>query len=312
MVLFQHGVTSNRTSMIAIADAFALAGFAMVAIDLPLHGVTDAGNLFYQGPSSPLGNNERHFNLDNVGELGSLVPDGQVDNGWQIFNVGNPLNARDHGRQAVSDLFHLIRTVPVLDIDSDGLADLNGDRIHFAGVSLGAIFSTPFVALNTEFSTATLSSAGGPYSDFLVDPMAIVFGMPIRAAVEAAGLPFGTVGFENFIRDLQTVLDSIDPVNYAARAASNHPIHLVGVRSDTSVPMTLIDNVAEIMGLLDVTRTTVNPAGVRGIVRFNRGSHGAILNPADLEVTLEMQTQAATFAASGGTIIPIGNSEIVE
>ena len=312
VVLFQHGVTSNRTSMIAIADAFALGGFGMVAIDLPLHGVTDTSNHFYQGPGSPFGDNERHFNLDNVGSLGSLVPDGQIDDGWQIFNIGNPLNARDHARQTVSDLFHLARTVPELDFDGDSRPDLDADRVHFVGVSLGAIFSVPFVALNPELSTATLSSAGGPFTQFLVDPMAITFGAPLRAGVEAAGLPFGTVGFSNFIRDLQTVLDSIDPVNYAAVAASVHPIHMVGVLDDTAVPMTLINNVAQFMGLSDISSTTIDPGGVRGIVRFNRGGHGAILNPADLAVTVEMQTQAVTFAASGGTIIPIGNSEIVQ
>ena len=312
VVLYQHGVTSNRTTLVAIADAFAAAGFAMVAIDLPLHGVTDSDNPFYQGPGSPFGNNERHFHLDNVGSLGSLVPDGQIDDGWQIFNVANPLNARDHARQAVADLFHLIRTVPVMDLDSNGVPDLDGNRIHFLGVSLGAIFGTPFVGLNTEFSTATLSSAGGPYSEFLVDPMAITFGRPIRAAVEAAGLPFGTVGFHDFVRDLQTVLDPVDPLNYAAAAAANHPIHLIGVREDTSVPVSLVDNVAAVMGLADVTGTTVDPSGVRGIVRFNRGVHSSILNPVDLAVTLEMQTQTVTFAASGGTIIPIGNQEIVQ
>ena len=87
---------------------------------------------------------------------------------------------------------------------------------------------------------------------------------------------------------------------------------MVGVRSDTSVPMSLINNVANYMGLSDVTGTTIDPAGVRGIVRFNRGGHGAILNPADLAVTLEMQIQAVTFAASGGTIIAIGNPDMVE
>ena len=66
------------------------------------------------------------------------------------------------------------------------------------------------------------------------------------------------------------------------------------------------------MGLADVTGTTVDPSGVRGIVRFNRGVHSSILNPVDLAVTLEMQTQTVTFAASGGTIIPIGNPEIVQ
>ena len=311
VVLFQHGVTSNRTSLVAIADAFAAAGFAMLAIDLPLHGVTDPSNPFHQGAGSPFGDNERHFNLDNVGDLGSLVPDGETDNGWQIFNVANPLNARDHGRQAVSDLFHVIRTVPVMDIDADGIADLDANRVHFLGVSLGAIFSTPFMALNGEFTTATLTSEGGPYSAFLVDPMALVFGRPIRAAVEAAGLPFGTVAFQNFVRDLQTVLDPVDPLNYAAQSALRHPIHLMGVRGDTSVPMSLINNVAEVMGLADITATTADPAGVRGIVRFNRGGHGAILIPADLAVTVEMQMQAVAFAASGGTILPIGNAAIV-
>ena len=66
------------------------------------------------------------------------------------------------------------------------------------------------------------------------------------------------------------------------------------------------------MGLSDITATTVDPAGVRGIVRFNRGGHAAILNPVDLAVTVEMQTQAVAFAASGGTLLPVGNTEIVE
>src|SRR3546814_13480725 len=39
VVIFQHGITGNRTQMIAIAPALAAAGFATVAIDLPLHGL---------------------------------------------------------------------------------------------------------------------------------------------------------------------------------------------------------------------------------------------------------------------------------
>ena len=313
VVLFQHGVGSNRTSMIAIADAFAHGGFAVVAIDLPLHGVTDNSNPFHQGPGSPFGDNERHFNLDNVGSLGSLVPDGQIDDGWQVLNVVNPLNARDHARQSVSDLFHLARTVPELDINGDRLPDLDADRVHFVGVSLGAMFSLPFVALNPELTTATLSSVGGPYTQFLVDPMAITFGAPFRAGLEVAGLPSGTAAFESFLRDLQTVLDPVDPVNYAAAAASNHPIHVTAVRSDTSVPLSLTDNVAGLMELSDITGTSIDPAGIRGIARFNTGNHSSFLNPVpDPAVTLEMQVQAVTFATSGGTIIRIGNTEILQ
>jgi pimeloyl-ACP methyl ester carboxylesterase len=69
-VIFQHGITLNRTVMFSMADSFAQAGFAVVAIDLPLHGITDTANPFYQGPGHPFGNNERHFNMDNVGATG--------------------------------------------------------------------------------------------------------------------------------------------------------------------------------------------------------------------------------------------------
>ena len=37
-----------------MADSFAQAGFAVIAIDLPLHGVTDTANPFYQGPGEPV------------------------------------------------------------------------------------------------------------------------------------------------------------------------------------------------------------------------------------------------------------------
>ncbi|MEN1726885.1 MAG: hypothetical protein AAGJ52_00470, partial [Pseudomonadota bacterium] len=49
VVIFQHGITGDRTQMLAIADTFASQGFATVAIDQPLHGLTDVTNPFYIG-----------------------------------------------------------------------------------------------------------------------------------------------------------------------------------------------------------------------------------------------------------------------
>ena len=163
VVIFQHGITLNRTVMFAIADAFAQAGFAVVAIDLPLHGITDTANPFYQGAASPFGSNERHFNRDSVGATGVYAPDGQIDNGWQILNLQNPLNARDHIRQAVSDTIHLTRTIGSLNFpDGDPNPDLDPARIHFVAVSLGSIIGGVFLGLNGEVGTATLSSPAGP------------------------------------------------------------------------------------------------------------------------------------------------------
>jgi pimeloyl-ACP methyl ester carboxylesterase len=309
VVIFQHGIMLNRTIMLAIADAFARAGFAVVAIDLPLHGVTDTASPFYQAP------NERHFNMDNVGAVGVFTPDGQIDNGWQILNVANPLNGRDHFRQAVADTIALKRTLPGLNFpDGDANPDLDGNRIHYLGISLGSIISGVFLGLDSEMRTVTLSSPAGPWTSILTDPQAIDFGQPIRNALSAQGLPPGTIGFDNFVRDLQTVIDPVDPVNYAVDAAANHPIHVIEVLGDTAVPNRPTDYIAQLWGLPSVSATTtaVPPATVEGIVRFRAGAHSSMFNPQpNRAVTEEMQQQAVTYAASGGSQILIANSSVV-
>jgi hypothetical protein len=315
VVIFQHGITLNRTIMFAMADSFAQAGFAVVAIDLPLHGITDPTNPFYQGPGHPLGNNERHFNLDNVGPTGVFTPDGQIDNGWQILNVGNPLNARDHIRQAVADLIALKRTLPTLDFDGDADPDLDGSRIHFVGISLGSIISGVFLGLDAEIRTATLSSPAGPWTSILTDPAAIDFGGPIRSALSAQGLPPGTVGFDNFVRDLQTVIDSVDPVNYAAAAAVLHPLHVIEVLGDTAVPNGPNDHIAELWELPGISATTLAapPGTVSGIVRFTAGAHSSLFNPEpNAAVTAEMQQQTVVYAASNGGVIQILDQSLVQ
>jgi hypothetical protein len=316
VVIFQHGITLNRTVMLAIADAFAQAGFAMVAIDLPLHGVTDTASPFYQGPSSAFGNNERHFNLDNVGATGVFAPDGQIDNGWQILNVGNPLNARDHIRQAVADSIALARTIPALDFpDGDANPDLDGANIHYVGISLGSIISGVFLGVNTDVTTATLSSPAGPWTSILTDADAVDFGAPIRAVLSAQGLPPGTIGFNDFVRDLQTVIDPVDPINYAADAAANHPLHVIEVLGDTAVPNRPTDYLASLWGLPSVhaTTTVALPTTTSGIVRFVGAGHSSLFNPAiNAAVTAEMQSETVVFAASRGSALQVTNASVVQ
>ena len=316
VVIFQHGITLNRTVMLSMADSFAQAGFAVVAIDLPLHGITDTASPFYQGPNSPFGNNERHFNLDNVGATGVFAPDGQIDNGWQILNVANPLNARDHIRQAVADTIALKRTLPGLNFpDGDANPDLDANRIHFVGISLGSIISGVFLGLDSDVKTATLSSPAGPWTSILTDPQAIDFGGPIRNALSAQGLPPGTIGFDNFVRDLQTVIDPVDPVNFAIDAALNHPIHVIEVLGDTAIPNRPTDYIAQLWGLPSVSTTSAAapPATVAGIVRFTAGAHSSLFNPQpNAAVTQEMQRETVTYAASGGSQILISNTSVVQ
>jgi len=47
VVIFQHGITGNRTQALALADAMAAIGYAVVSIDKPLHGLTDVTSPLY-------------------------------------------------------------------------------------------------------------------------------------------------------------------------------------------------------------------------------------------------------------------------
>src|SRR5256886_17583813 len=88
IVIFQHGITANRTSVLAIAEPFAQAGIVAIAIDLPLHGLTvpfdptkpstylyaSSANPFYAGLGLPAsGSIERTFDLDTLNNT-TLAP----------------------------------------------------------------------------------------------------------------------------------------------------------------------------------------------------------------------------------------------
>jgi len=209
----------------------------------------------------------------------------------------------------------LSRTLPSLNFpDGDANPDLDPTRVHFVGSSLGGIISGVFLGVSSDVSTATLQSPGGPWTSILTDMQAVDFGAPIRAALSVQGLPPGTVGFDNFVRDLQTVIDPVDPVNYAVAASNTHPLHVLEVAGDTAVPNAPTEYLASLWSLPRITVTTAvaPPATVRGYVRFNAGNHGSLFDPGpSAAVTTEMQRQAVAFAASRGSLIQITNSGVV-
>jgi hypothetical protein len=164
--------------------------------------------------------------------------------------------------------------------------------------------------------SATMSSPFATWSRILADPEAVDFGAPVRAGLSAAGLAQGTVGFDNFVRDLQTIVDSADSANYAAAATALHPIHVIEILGDTFAPNGPTDFIAGLWGLADVTAADpvlFDAGGARGIVRFTSGEHASLLDPTPAPaVTAEMQTQMVTFAVTDGTTIAISDTSLVQ
>jgi hypothetical protein len=324
LLIFQHGITGNRSQMLGLAATMAQAGFAVAAIDLPLHGLPSSSPL-YAGNFGPFGATERTFDVDLLNNDGTacaggapVCPDGQVDSsGMHFINLGSLLTSRDNVRQGEVDLLSLAATAPMFDFDGNG-SDVDGSRVHFAGMSLGGIVGAPFVALSDTVDVGFLSVPGGGLARLLDGSE--TFGPRIRAGLAAAGLQAGTPNYDQFMRVTQTVLDSSDPINYSFVTADNKVL-LHEVLGDQVVPNSVAGSPlsgTEPMiyhyGLEPITESLpLNLLGIRGVVRFTAGSHGSLLDPAaSLAVTQEMQRQAASFLVSNGTAITVTDTSVIQ
>ncbi|MDB5975258.1 MAG: hypothetical protein JWR07_2018, partial [Nevskia sp.] len=241
VVIFQHGITQNRENVFAVADGLARAGFVVVAMDLPLHGVTNTADPFYRNtlftvaaPSLVTG--ERTFDLDLENNSTSAPgPDGKIDgSGTYFINLQSLITSRDNLREAVSNLLTLSKTVTTLDLDRDGTADTDAGHVYYFGHSLGGIVGGTLLGVDSNIRAAVLANPGGGVGRLLDASKS--FGPVISAGLSAAGLKEGTDDYETFLRFAQTLVDSGDPVNYGANASANHAIDLIEVINDLVVP----------------------------------------------------------------------------
>jgi len=302
VVIFQHGLRGNRSQSAAIAAAYAVQGFAVAAIDIPLHGITDIASPLYQGP------NERTFNLDLVNNSsGAPGADGIIDgSGTHIINLTSLLTSRDNLRQAAVDIVQLATSLPALDLDGDTVPDIDGSTIHYSGISLGAIVGTVANALSIDTLSAYLNVPGGGIANLLRESPAL--SPTVNAGLGAAGLQQGTTLYEQFFRDAQAAVDSGDPLNHVAAAFAARPILVTQVVNDVVVPNTATQRLINAAAFVKANAPGPTPvaAGTGRWVHFLSGSHGSLLDPtASLAVTTEMQTHAASFAASGGAVFVI-------
>jgi hypothetical protein len=335
IVIFNHGITRSRKDMLAISATMAAAGagnpfhtcFAVVAMDQPLHGITDKTDPLYieNTPFGPVAS-ERTFDLDFTNNnTGAAGPDGKIDgSGTTFINLSSLLTSRDNLRESVADLFSLAKAVPLMNIDGNAnTVDFDGARLGFVGQSLGSITGTPFMALEPTVPVGVLSVPGGQVVYLLNGSP--TFGPVIRAGLAAAGVQAGTPQFDQFLNAAQTVADSGDPINFAAATVGKRLLaHLIVGNGSNNLPDQVVPPVVagaplaggeplvRFMGLSAITGTTQNANGIRGVTRFTAGSHGSLLDPtSSAAVTAEMQGEMATMHFSGGTFVQVSNTSVI-
>lgn len=338
VVIFQHGITRNREDMLAVAGSFSAppACLAVVAIDLPLHGVTNTKDPLY------LKGHERTFDMDLEDNTTLAAgPDGKIDgSGAWFINLQSTVTSRDNLREGAADLINL--TASLGGLFPGGTNKFDTSEVFYLGHSLGGIEGTTFLGADTagaalagtstKIVAATLAMPGGHIAELLRNSAA--FGPVIDAGLAAEGLVKGTQSYYDFYSEAQAAVEDGDPANYAAAAVAGHPIHMIEVVGgfagaadtcdlpDLVVPNPNTDLLASLMGLVQVNTTT---PGSKFIVRFLVGDHGSILDPSVPgapticvnnttnqqlygATTLEMQTEAVKWMLAAGTAVSINNS----
>jgi len=332
VVIFQHGVTQNRGSVLAVADALANAGYAAIAIDMPLHGITPNNTTL---AALRMAEVERTFDVDLVtqDETGSVTvaaPDGIADSsGRHFINLSSLLTTRDNLRQAVADLMQLQSALPSVNLldssfNPEGANEIDGTQVAFVGHSLGGIVGGVFTKLMDDELQSSVFAMAGVQASYLLAGSP-VFGPEIVAGLGAQGVEAGSADFNQFLLAAQSVVDSADPVNYVSNITTpSLMIEVVGDGVDGTTKDQVVPNRVPtaplagtepwiaLQGLNDVTGSGAVTGG-KGVMRFTSGDHSSILLPEpDLTATETMQEAMASFVASKGADVSVSDKTTIK
>lgn len=278
VVLFGHGTPTHRSYALSVANELAAAGFAVLSLDAPEHGMRAPGALDerssftgpFEGPDAMA--DDIQYLSSTIAAFGDLV---------------NLARARDTRAQTVVDYLALVRLVEAgVDLSSvageyGGVAPaLDASFIGWVGVSFGGINGIVLAAVEPAIDAFVLDVGGG--LEFVT-----FGGAPANLPQVDLFLPlFGASGsrdvrmsrFHPVLTLLQTMLDSTDPASFAREAAgSSTPIYMIAVDHDELVPNYGTEVVALEMGLSSLAASPIRIAGMTAIDAPARGANARAL-----------------------------------
>lgn len=228
-----------------VASTFTAKGIATVAINVVGHGSGPDGRLEVGLKENgtvtvPAGGRGRDNNQD-----------GKFDNtegAYALPPVAAMIGNSDTQKQTIIDLVQLVNQIEAgVDIDGNGTADLDGNRIYFVGQSYGGMYGTAFFAIEPRVRAAVLNVAGGsilettrlgaynwsraielavrtpplnnrPSAGDGTKPMDLRFddGIPLRGLAPKTDLAPGALEVAEVFDRAEWVQQPVNPVSYAA------------------------------------------------------------------------------------------------
>jgi hypothetical protein len=145
-----HPMPTNRFGLpVAMAATLAARGFAAIAINVLGHGLGPEGKIVVTGKSGAV------VELPAGGRSLDVNGDGSFTESEGCVSA---LALRDCIRQNALDHLQLVRVIQSgLDLDGDGIADLDPQRIYYAGASIGGATGTLIHSLEPGVRAAALN-----------------------------------------------------------------------------------------------------------------------------------------------------------
>lgn len=164
VAIFGHGFTDSLYGAPwTVASVLASRGIATLSINVVGHGGGAAGtlNVLRSGGLPPvvLPAGGRGIDQDGNGSIDSTE-------GVNAVAPYGAVGSRDGLRQTVVDLMQLVRQVEAgVDVDGDGGADLDAQRIYYAGQSFGGIYGTIVLGVEPALKAGVPNVPGGSITE---------------------------------------------------------------------------------------------------------------------------------------------------
>ncbi len=191
VIMYQHGFFGSKEKALMHAQSYLDAGYALLAIDLPLHG-----------ERTPAG----------------------VEGGTGFLSA-DAAGSKDHIVQASLDMAQTLRglddggALQLWLTDELGSSPLDSGRVYLVGHSLGAMCSVIVAAVENALDAVVLIAPGGHLTRILSETESAWLKDPIMGQLSAMGIEPGTSAYNQFVTMAQILLDKGDPIHYARRMA---------------------------------------------------------------------------------------------
>lgn len=347
VAIFGHGFTdSSYGAPWTVASTLASRGIATASINVVGHGGGALGqlNVVVAGAPGPVAVPAGGRGIDQDGN-------GTIDatEGSSAAAPRTLISSRDALRQTTVDLMQLVRIIELggVDVDGDGAADLNPQRIYYSGQSFGGIYGTIFLGTEPSIRAGVPNVPGGSITEIvrlspafrplggialasrvpsLINMGGIEFNenLPLRDEPPRVNTVAGAMEIQRVFDWQQWAQQPGNPVSYAAQirkrplpGAAAKPVIVQFAKGDVTVPNPTSSAIVRAGDLADRVTYFRNDLAHAANPAVPKNPHTFLTNIANAAAApyaVGAQLQIATFFAAHGatTIDPDGAGPFFE